>query len=224
MDRESSWQVIEQQRLAIADLVEQLSPEELRTPSLCTGWSVRTVALHVAATPVAPPLIKLLPFAFRARGDYNRMVDMLTRHFAQDPDFEPVALLRAHAASRKLPKLTNYRNILFDSIVHGQDIAIPLGRTLPVAPEAAAAAADRAVQVGRPVWDKHRLDGLRLVATDTGWSHGSGAEIRGPMLALLLLITCRPAGFAQVSGPGVEILRARLQPAPAGSDAPPPRG
>lgn len=221
MDRETSWQVIAQQRLAIADLLDTLTPEEWETPSLCGGWTVRTVAAHVAGTPIAPPLIALVPFMIRARGNYNRLVDILTRHFAEQPGFDPAALLREHAASRKLPKLTNYRNIVMDTIVHGQDIAIPLGRTLPVTPEAAAAGADRAVEVALPLWKRHRLDGLHLVATDTEWTHGSGAEIRGPMLALLLLITCRPAGFDGVTGPGTEILAARLRPAPARSDSPP---
>lgn len=220
MDRETSWQVIEQQRLAIADLLDTLTPAEWETPSLCGGWTVRTVAAHVAGTPIAPPLLAMVPFMIRARGNYNRLVDILTKHFAAEPGFDPAALLREHAASRKLPKLTNYRNIVMDIIVHGQDIAIPLGRTLPVTPEAAAAGAGRAVEVGLPLWKRHRLDGLRLVATDIDWSFGDGAEIRGPMLSLLLLTTCRPAGFARVSGPGVDTLAARLRPAPDSSGTP----
>ena len=42
---------------------------------------------------------------------------------AERPGADLVAELREHAASRRLPKVTNYRNIL----VHGQDIAISLG-------------------------------------------------------------------------------------------------
>ncbi|WP_232852271.1 hypothetical protein [Nocardia acididurans] len=39
-----------------------------------------------------------------------------------------------NASSRTLPALTNYRNILFDTMVHAQDMAIPLGRTISVTP------------------------------------------------------------------------------------------
>ncbi|WP_280357779.1 maleylpyruvate isomerase family mycothiol-dependent enzyme [Nocardia otitidiscaviarum] len=210
MDREASWRIIEEQRLAIADMLSGLSPEQWRTPSLCTGWSVREVAAHVALTPTPPAFPLMLSTGIRARGNYNRFIDIITRRYAADPDFDPVAALRTHAASRDLPKLTNYRNILFDTMVHAQDMAIPLGHTITVSPAAAAAAADRAVEVGWPVWDRHRLDGVRLRATDSSWEHGDGLEIHGPALPLLLVITGRPAGFAHTTGPGVEILATRL--------------
>ncbi|WP_040810275.1 maleylpyruvate isomerase family mycothiol-dependent enzyme [Nocardia concava] len=203
MDRETSWKVIEQQRRAIADLLADLSPEEWETPSLCAGWRVREVAAHIALTPQPPSARVMLATGLRARGDYNRFVDILTRSYANQPTAELVSQLRAHAASRRLPSLTNYRNILFDTMVHGQDIAIPLGRTIDVAPEAAAAAADRAVEVGRPVWNKHRLDGIRLRATDIDWSYGTGNDIEGPILALLLLITGRTARLSDLTGPGL---------------------
>ena len=32
------------ERRRIADLVESLTPEQLETPSLCAGWTVRQVA------------------------------------------------------------------------------------------------------------------------------------------------------------------------------------
>ncbi|MFF2551915.1 maleylpyruvate isomerase family mycothiol-dependent enzyme [Nocardia sp. NPDC058058] len=211
MDRESSWRIIEQQRLAIADLLADLSDAEWEQPSLCPGWRVRDVAAHIACAPRPPSPKTMLRTAIRARGNYNRLIDMLTLDYAAEPGHDLVAELRAHAASRKLPALTNYRNIHFDTIVHGQDIAIPLGRTLRVTPVAAAAGADRAVEVGWPVWNRHRLDGLRLIATDTVWTYGLGSEIRGPALALLLLVTGRAAGLAQVHGPGVATLAARLE-------------
>ncbi|MGX1809991.1 maleylpyruvate isomerase family mycothiol-dependent enzyme [Nocardia sp. NPDC055321] len=209
MDRETSWQVIEQQRLAIADMLADLTPEQWDTPSLCAGWRVREVAAHVAFTPTPPAAKVMLATAIRTRGNYNRFIDTLTREQAAIAG-DPVAALRANAAVRTLPRLTNYRNILFDTIVHGQDMAIPLGRTLIVTPAGAAAGADRAVEVGRPVWDPHRLDGLHLTATDIEWSHGVGAEVCGPVLALLLLITGRPVALTMVEGPGVSVLAQRL--------------
>ena len=115
--------------------------------------------------------------------------------------------------------LTPYE-ALTDIIVHGQDIAVPLGRRLEVAPEVAAVAAERTwscqftrkgrrlTKVFRPLpWAGHRL-----VATDTGWAVGEGPEIRGPVLALLLLMTGRAVVLPQLEGPGVELLVGRLQP------------
>ncbi|WP_433594296.1 maleylpyruvate isomerase family mycothiol-dependent enzyme [Nocardia sp. CA-145437] len=210
MDRENSWRHIEQQRRAIAALLEDLTPSEWETPSLCAGWRVREVAAHIAATPNPPSPGVLLRTALRVRGDYNRMIDDLTTRHAQRPTSELVRELRDHAASRRLPKLTNYRNILFDTIVHGQDIAIPLGRVLDVDAGAAAAGAGTAAACGWPVWDRHRLDGIRLVATDVDWTHGAGSEIAGPILALLLLVTGRTAALDQVAGEGIPRLARQL--------------
>ncbi|WP_433629345.1 hypothetical protein [Nocardia sp. CA-120079] len=90
-------------------------------------------------------------------------------------------------------------------------IAIPLDRTIEIEPAAAAAAAAHAVTIGWPVWDKHRLDGIRLVASDVDWIHGSGPEIRGPITALLLLVTGRAAAMDLLAGDGVAAMTARLR-------------
>ena len=52
MDREESWQVIAEQRLTLARLLEGLSEAEWEHPSLCAGWRVRDVAAHVAMAPL----------------------------------------------------------------------------------------------------------------------------------------------------------------------------
>ncbi|MBF6173009.1 maleylpyruvate isomerase family mycothiol-dependent enzyme [Nocardia blacklockiae] len=210
MDRETSWQHIEQQRRAIADLLADLTPAQWETPSLCAGWRIREVAAHLAMTPEPPTPLVMLRTGLRVRGDYNRFIDELTRAHAARPTGELVAQLRANAASRRLPKLTNYRNALFDTIVHGQDIALPLGRSLAVAPAAAAAAAERAARVGRPVWNPHRLNGVHLRADDVEWEYGTGGEVRGPIVALLLLITGRTALLDQLSGDGIDRLVGQL--------------
>lgn len=50
----------------------------------------------------------------------------------------------------------------------------------------------------------------RLTATDVEWSVGEGPEIRGPISAILLLLTGRRAALPRLSGPGVDDLRARV--------------
>ncbi|MGH3520280.1 MAG: hypothetical protein ACRDQ7_23435, partial [Haloechinothrix sp.] len=94
---------------------------------------------------------------------------------------------------------------------HGQDIAIPLGRerTMPV--EAAGTGATRVWTMGWPFWAKRKLTGLRLVATDTEWTVGSGEnEVSGPIDTILLLLTERPAALSRLSGSGLSTLRASM--------------
>jgi hypothetical protein len=54
-----------------------------------------------------------------------------------------------------------------------------------------------------------RFAGYRFTADDIDWTVGQGPQVRGPIGALLLLLTGRSAALAQLSGPGVAALRAR---------------
>ena len=55
-----------------------------------------------------------------------------------------------------------------------------------------------------------RLAGVRLVATDTGWTRGVGAPVRGRAEALLLAISGRRVAFDELDGGGVALLRQRV--------------
>jgi len=211
MDREQSWNVIECERLRLAALLETLSQDEWNQPSLCAGWRVRDVAAHVALTPQPPSVLGMLAEGVRAGGRFHKLNhDVAIRHAAR-PGVDVVAELREHAASRRLPAVTSYRNILFDVLVHSQDIALPLGRRHPMPIDAARAGAQRAWTMGWPFWARHRLRHYRLTATDITWSVGRGADVDGPIEALLLLITGRAASLLRLSGPGVPMLRRHFQ-------------
>lgn len=204
MDENRSWQAIERQRLAIAGLLAGLTPEQWESPSLCAGWRVRDVAAHLTLVSLPPSPGSLLADLARARGSMHRMNTFATRRRAGRPPDRILADLRDSAGSRKLPVVSNRRNVLFDALVHGQDIAIPLGLDLPVPVDAAADGATRVWEMGWPFWAKRRLRGLRLTATDVDWSVGSGAEVRGPIRAHLLLVTGRTATAApMLAGDGV---------------------
>ncbi len=195
MDAETSWQVIAGQRRALADLLDGLTAEQWRTPSLCAGWTVRDVAAHVALAPQPPGPATMLLEGVRARGSFDRLNhDLAVRHAARSGE-GLVAELREHADSRRLPAVTSYRNIVPDILVHGQDIAIPLGLPHPVPTEAAVAGATRVWSMGWPFWARRRLGDVRLVATDADWTAGRAGspEVRGPIAALLLLLTGRTA-------------------------------
>src|SRR5690242_8889496 len=198
MDAESSWRAIARERRSLADLLAGLTPAQWDAPSLCAGWRIRDVAAHVAMAPQPPGLGAMVREGVRARGSFHRLNhDVAVRH-AERPAERLVAELREHADSRRLPAVTNYRNIVPDILVHGQDIAIPLGLDRPMPLDAATAGATRVWTMGWPFWARRRLKGSRLIATDTDWSAGDGeTELRGPIAALLLLMTGRreAAGF-----------------------------
>ena len=47
MDSDDVWRAIDHQQARVADLLDDLSDQEWRTPSLCTAWTVREVAAHL---------------------------------------------------------------------------------------------------------------------------------------------------------------------------------
>lgn len=191
MDIDQTWRVVERERLAIADLLDGLTPEQWESPSVCVGWRVRDVAAHLTVVCLPPSPGSLLVDLARAKGSFDRLNTLATHRRAERPTEQLVADLRRCASSRKVPVVSNYRNVLFDLLVHGQDIAIPLRLDLPMPVEAAADGASRVWDMGWPFWAKRRLRGLRLTATDVDWSAGSGAEVSGPIRGLLLLLTGR---------------------------------
>ena len=212
MDVERSWEVITAERRSLADLLEGLTPEQWETPSLSVGWRVRDVAAHLTSVGSPPSPATMLAEAWRARGNFHRLNHDYAVRRAQAPTTAIVADLREHADSRQLPVVTSYRNVLFDILVHGQDIAVPLGiqREMPL--YAAKAGAERVWTMGWPFWAKRKLRGIRLVATDVDWAAGSGEEVRGPIASLLLILTGRPEGLASVTAPRgfADVLEARL--------------
>ena len=48
-DREGIFAAVANERRQIASLVDGLSEARLETPSLCSGWDVKTVAAHIAS-------------------------------------------------------------------------------------------------------------------------------------------------------------------------------
>ena len=215
MDADHSWRVIEHERLGLADLLEGLTEEQWASPSLCVGWRVRDVAAHVAMAPQVPGIGTMLADAARASGRFNTFNQNAAVRHAARPVEQIVSELRSFAASRDLPVVTNYRNILFDVLVHGQDVAIPLGLPQDMPLDAASAGAERVWTMGWPFWARRRLRGLRLRATDIEWSAGEGPEVRGPIAALLLLLTGRAASLPRLTGEGLPDLTARLTYRPA---------
>ena len=76
MNREQSWQVITEQRLGLAQLLEGLSDTEWEQPSLCAGWRVRDVAAHVAMAPQVPGLGRCSPTVSGRAGAFTGSTTM----------------------------------------------------------------------------------------------------------------------------------------------------
>ncbi|MEU0950202.1 maleylpyruvate isomerase family mycothiol-dependent enzyme [Streptomyces canus] len=190
LDTDELWQIVDRERTSLADLLEGLSPEQWETRTRCGDWRVREVAAHltVAARFSCGQVVREM---VRARGNWNRMIHDSAVREAELPVAEIIANLRSIIGSRRLAPTTSPHEPLLDLLVHGQDIALALGRERPVPSVAARDAAERVWTMRFPPrpWP---LPKARLVATDIAWTRGAGEEIRGPVTSLLLLLTGRP--------------------------------
>ncbi|MFB9905593.1 maleylpyruvate isomerase family mycothiol-dependent enzyme [Allokutzneria oryzae] len=198
------------ERLSLADFLESLDDHEWQRDSLCSGWTVHDVAAHMTLS-TRTTLLVVIRGAIRARGDFNRMVSNLARERAATFDpAELVAQLRATAGSTHRTLGSSPLDPLVDALVHGQDIARPLGRTREMPVEPVIAALDH-VRTSRFYGARERFRDARLVATDCAWSAGEGQhEVRGPLGDLLMVATGRAAGLGTLTGSGVERIAAAL--------------
>jgi uncharacterized protein (TIGR03083 family) len=210
LDREFVFAAVTDERRRIACLLESLGAAQLTVPSLCAGWDVKTVAAHVVSTATdgTPAFLRL---ALR-RGGMARAIDELARRRAQLPAAEIAAGLRQCADRRIDPPLFGPLDPLADVLVHSGDIRIPLRLPFQPDPQRAALAMDFLtgwwpfgfVPLGR-------LRGISLRASDISRVWGSGAEIRGPVAALMMTVAGRTALVHMLDGPGLPRIIRRLR-------------
>jgi uncharacterized protein (TIGR03083 family) len=201
------------QRTSLSALLDDLTDDEWRQPSLCAGWTVRDVAAHLT--------MQQLGFrdVLRVMGEWRGSMDRTTQRVARLRAAElttdqMIAAIRGMVGSRRHTLGVTHLETLCDILVHSQDIAIPLGRRLDLTPDAAAISASRVLSMRwpPPLPSARKVAKWRLIATDTSWSAGDGPEVRGPMAALLLVCCGRLAALPRLSGDGAADLAARLSP------------
>lgn len=200
MDKDVVWRVIDDERSRLADLLEELSDSEWRTPSLCREWTVREVAAHLTLAHTGP--LSAAGSLIRAGGGFNRMIRDTAIRQARLPVQEYPRRLRSMVGSRRTAPLITELEPLVDVLCHAQDIARPIGRPYPMPADAAVAAAEHIWRRSFPFQAQRRLRGYELVATDAPWRAGVGVRVEGPISALLLLVSGRPAALADLDGPG----------------------
>ena len=192
MDDSQIWAYIDEQRADLADFLDTLTREQWETPSLCPGWTVRQAAAHVtqSSTNWGRLSFELLRSGFR----FNALTLRMARDDQRKPE-EITAALRAMVGGRRRPPGTAVADPLADVLVHGQDIAVPLGlpRTMPV--PAAVIAAERLWKMGFPFNARKRFPNITFTATDADFSVGDGDVVRGPIQDIVMTLSGRRAGL-----------------------------
>ncbi len=208
MDDATTWELIHQERAGMAETLATLTPTQWSEPSLCNGWTVQVTAGHIV---VGAEQTRGRFFRRMAANGmrFNTMMDRDARRTGARPTDEIIERLSATTTTTNRPPAP-VATMLGEIVVHGEDIRRPLGLDGGVSPEAVVACLELYRGASFPVGTKKRIDGLGLVATDVEWTHGTGPEVAGPGLALLLAMTGRAAGLDALSGEGAATLRDRM--------------
>jgi uncharacterized protein (TIGR03083 family) len=207
MANSDAWPLIHAEREALLADLEPLTDEQWATPSLCAAWSVRDVLGHmIAAAKMTPPkfFAKIVGSGFR----FDAMAAKDAARQAAGTPADTLARLKGVLTATTHPP-GPIDAMIGESVVHSEDIRRPLGIAHAYQAEAMTRAADFYRKSNLLIGGKKRVAGLTLRATDAEWSAGSGPEVCGPMLSLVLAISGRRSALEDLSGDGLATLKAR---------------
>ena len=199
--------------IRFVEFARGLAGSDWSQPSLCTEWSNHEVLAHLVLGYRASPAALALGIA-RHRGSFDRANTALAADLAQR--HSPAELIEEFAAlidhPRGIGRVFPRRLLLGDHVVHELDIVLALGRRPAVEARALVAVLNTQIRVPNPfvpaaAWAR----GLNLLATDADWAHGSGGwHVAGEAARLASVLAGRPRALDQLSGNGVDKLRARI--------------
>jgi uncharacterized protein (TIGR03083 family) len=173
----------------LADLLASRPAETWDSPSLCEKWQVRHVIAHVTMP------ARLTPEQFGAEmvaaaGDFTVLSDTVAARDASLPADEQLAALRSQVLHEWQPPGGGAAGALSHAVIHSLDVTIALQRP-PVAPKEAVVAVLDQITAAKGAWFGVDLTGLRLDATNSEWSWGSGEVVRAHDDELVALLSGR---------------------------------
>jgi uncharacterized protein (TIGR03083 family) len=168
--------------------------------SLCAGWQVRHVVAHVTMP------VRLTPEQFgaemaAARGDVTVLSDTVAARDAALPIAELLAALRSPDLHDWQPPGGGAPGALSHAVIHSLDVSLALGAPTPAPAPAVAAVLDQLAAAERAIFGLD-LTGIRLEATDTGWTWGDGEVVRA---AAARLSRSQPPVMVSTSSTAVEV-------------------
>ena len=204
------WELIHPERAALAQDVSGLSEQQWAARSLCSDWTVHQVLAHVVATTTMTPSRFVAGFA----GAGFTFTRFNARNVARNTGATPadtLAQFRAHLTDRSSPPGPK-DTWIGEIVIHGTDIRRPLGIDYQPPVATVRRVADFYKTSNPIVGARDRIAGMTLRATDADWSHGSGPEVSGPLLSLVLAMTGRRAAVGDLAGDGLDLLATRMPP------------
>lgn len=202
------WEFIHVERARVAHMLDGLTAEQWQASSLCGEWRVEQVVAHLTAAANIGRWAWLRSILFAGFNPDRHNARRLGEHLGRTADETGENFRRSTTLT--IAPTRDYPAWLGEGIVHGQDIARPLGVTLTPDPEAVREVATYFAAKDFAVNSRRMVKELSLEASDTDFDAGSGPLVRGPLLSLVMVMAGRRNFLADVEGDGVEELRRRI--------------
>lgn len=203
VSKQTPYQMLVAERRELADLCATFSEADWEHPSLCEGWRVRDVVAHIVGNQHdLADTIKKPPLKGGIDAVNQRQVDKRRNWPTSRLMAEVIEITQPPSIARLIPTVANF--ILFDAWVHQQDIRWPLNKSRKQDPTRMKNLLKTALNVG---FQRKKVEGMRLVANDFDWAHGTGPEIVGPSEAIVMMLAGRPAAWERLEGAGVVRLK-----------------
>jgi uncharacterized protein (TIGR03083 family) len=203
------WALAHSERAALAGDLSGLSAEQWRHGTLCGRWDVEEVVAHLTAAASLNQWKWLLSMlGARLRPDVHNQ-RRLVEHRGSTPA-ETLDRFRAVIKSTTAPS-GHIPAYLGEVVVHAQDIRHPLGLVRTPGVDALTPVAAFFARRNFTVASRTHVAGLQLQADDGPFIAGSGSLVTGSTLALVMSMAGRLPYVDELNGPGVQLLRSRVQ-------------
>lgn len=203
------WALAHAERAALAEDLSGLSAEQWQHRTLCGRWDVEEVVAHLTAAASLNQWKWLRSIiAARFRPDVHNQ-RRLAEHRGSTPG-ETLDRFRAVIRSTSAPS-AHIPAYLGEVVVHAQDIRHPLGLVPIPSVEALTPVAEFYARRNFTVASRSNVADLHLQADDGPFTAGSGSLVTGTTLALVMSMAGRAPYVDELNGPGVQLLRSRVQ-------------
>ena len=213
MDQDATWRMVGDEREDILAFLNGLEPGQWQAPSLCEGWQVRDVSVHLLVDEpfreIGWPrgLAKLARMGF----SIHRANDWWIEHNRARSAGDILAMWQRSLAPGLVARTLGAGTCLRAGVIHHQDMRRPLGMARIIPAERLRSVLETIVTPRGSInlGSRERAAGLRLRATDADWVHGDGPEVSGPAEALMMALSGRGVALAELEGDGKPILADR---------------
>ena len=208
MNETEYWDLIHTERARLADLLTTLEPEQWALATQCADWTVEQVVAHLTAAANTGRWAWIRSIIRAGFDPAKHNARLLERHLGATPE-ETLARFR-DSITKTVAPTKDFQAFLGEVIVHGQDIARPLGLDLNPDDTATIEVARYFAAKDFAVNSRTLVKELRLSAVDADFESGSGPEVTGRLLDLVMAMAGRPEVLTDLTGSGVSELRRRM--------------